>query len=166
MRDYIPRVSIYDSTRQHLRSDSKKQRHGLSWIIPNYHWPSRFLPLSFALLWSWVKAVKKRQPQTQSHVLATDVRIRLEYPATDGIREMLGTEEALNKYYVAISDISVVARCSCHGHSKFCIGPTMAQYCDCQHNTMVLIVTNVIHCLTIVLGCLLTEHMLTNVRVR
>lgn len=72
--------------------------------------------------------------QTQSHLLATNVRIRLEYPATDGM-EMLGTEDALNKYYYAISHISVVARCSCNGHSKFCRGPIMAQVCDCQHDT-------------------------------
>ena len=73
--------------------------------------------------------------QTQSYLMATNVRIRLEYPATDGM-EQANNRDHLSMYYFAISDISVVGRCSCHGHAKYCDGPTMAQWCKCEHDTM------------------------------
>lgn len=71
----------------------------------------------------------------QSGLLATNIRVRLEYPATDGL-EIHGNDEAMLKYYYAISDIEITGRCHCHGHANSCTGSRMDRKCSCQHNTM------------------------------
>lgn len=73
----------------------------------------------------------------QSFMLATNVRIRLEKPFSDGLGTLFPeTEEFLNKYYYAISDILVTGRCNCNGHAQYCTGPRMEETCECEHNTM------------------------------
>ena len=74
-------------------------------------------------------------PHIQSYMLATDVRIRLQYPGTDGL-EQINSEVTLNRYYYAISDIRIDGRCNCNGHAEFCDGEGMDQYCFCEHHTM------------------------------
>ena len=71
----------------------------------------------------------------QSYLEATDIRLRLEYPGTDG-REYINEEAILNQYYYAISDIRVDARCNCNGHAEFCDEVNGVESCDCQHFTM------------------------------
>ena len=66
---------------------------------------------------------------------ATDIRIRLEYPGTDG-REYINQESTLNQYYYAISSIRVDARCNCNGHAEFCDMRDGYEFCDCKHFTM------------------------------
>lgn len=72
----------------------------------------------------------------QNFMLATNVRVRLEYPFTDGLENLFQNEETLNRYYYAISDIVVTGRCNCNGHARDCTGPRMEETCDCEHNTM------------------------------
>ncbi|XP_028394884.1 laminin subunit beta-2-like [Dendronephthya gigantea] len=74
-------------------------------------------------------------PRIQSYMLSTHVRLRLEYPGTDGL-ELINSEVTLNRYYYAISDIRIDGRCNCHGHAEYCDGVGMDQYCFCEHNTM------------------------------
>ncbi|CAH3199440.1 unnamed protein product, partial [Porites evermanni] len=69
----------------------------------------------------------------QNFMLATNVRIRLEKPFTDGLGSLFPIEENLNKYYYAISDIVITGRCNCNGHAQFCTGPRMQETCDCEH---------------------------------
>jgi len=73
--------------------------------------------------------------EVQSGLLATNVRVRLEYPATDGL-EVHGSEDDLMKYYYAISDIEITGRCFCHGHANTCTGSRLERRCKCEHNTM------------------------------
>ena len=72
----------------------------------------------------------------QNFMLATNVRVRLEYPYTDGLEKLFQTEDTLNRYYYAISDIVITGRCNCYGHAQYCTGPRMEETCDCEHNTM------------------------------
>lgn len=72
----------------------------------------------------------------QNFMLATNVRIRLVYPPTDGLENMFQDEHILNKYYYAISDIVITGRCNCNGHAKYCTGPVMEETCECEHDTM------------------------------
>ncbi|XP_071820964.1 laminin subunit alpha-3-like isoform X3 [Apostichopus japonicus] len=65
----------------------------------------------------------------------TDLRIRLLYPATDGL-EHSGQILNLVKYYYAISDFGVFLICDCNLHSAFCTEADDGISCDCQHNTM------------------------------
>lgn len=72
----------------------------------------------------------------QEYLAATDLRIRMEYPATDGSENTNKDEKILNQFFYAISDLRVTARCQCHGHAKFCDSPNEGGYgCDCQHDT-------------------------------
>lgn len=71
----------------------------------------------------------------QNFMLATDVRVRLEEPFTDGLETLFPNEQTLNRYYYAISDIVITGRCNCHGHAKSCTGPRMEETCECEHNT-------------------------------
>lgn len=71
----------------------------------------------------------------QNFMLATNVRVRLEEPYTDGLGALFPTEEYLNKYYYAISDIVITGRCNCNGHAQYCTGPRMEETCECEHNT-------------------------------
>ncbi|XP_047134204.1 laminin subunit gamma-1 [Hydra vulgaris] len=70
-----------------------------------------------------------------SYLEATNIRLRLEYPGTDG-REFINEETTLSQYYYAISEIRVDARCNCNGHSEFCDFQDGVEKCDCNHNTM------------------------------
>lgn len=79
---------------------------------------------------------KYLDPKVQDYLLATDIRIQLEYPATDGLETLFEDEDTLNKYYYAISDVNIAGRCNCHGHAEYCQGLLMERFCDCQHNTM------------------------------
>ena len=72
-------------------------------------------------------------PDVQEYLLATDVRIQLEYPATDGYEKLF--DDVFNRYYYAISDVNVAGRCNCHGHAQYCVGELMERKCDCEHNT-------------------------------
>ncbi|XP_022780822.1 laminin subunit alpha-3-like isoform X1 [Stylophora pistillata] len=74
--------------------------------------------------------------EIQNYMLATNVRVRLEYPYTDGLEKLFQTEEILNKYYYAISDIVITGRCDCNGHAQYCTGPRMKETCECEHKTM------------------------------
>ena len=73
-------------------------------------------------------------PKIQSYLSATDIRLLLEYPGTDG-RENINSEATLNQYYYAISDVVVDARCHCHGHAEYCDFINGTELCDCQHFT-------------------------------
>lgn len=66
---------------------------------------------------------------------ATNIRLRLEYPGTDG-REYINEESTLNQYYYAITDLRVDARCDCNGHGEFCDVVNNEEVCDCNHFTM------------------------------
>ncbi|XP_068695326.1 laminin subunit beta-1-like isoform X2 [Montipora foliosa] len=74
-------------------------------------------------------------PDVQDFMLATNVRVRLEEPPSlDDIGLLFPTEENLNKYYYAISDIIITGRCNCNGHAQYCRGPRMDETCVCEHN--------------------------------
>ncbi|XP_048586843.1 laminin subunit beta-2 isoform X1 [Nematostella vectensis] len=75
-------------------------------------------------------------PEVQDYLSVTDVRLRLEYPASDGMELLYQDEQTLNKLYYAISNVEVTGRCSCHGHAMGCSGPIMSRRCECEHNTM------------------------------
>lgn len=66
---------------------------------------------------------------------ATDIRLRLEYPGTDG-QEYINKESPLNQYYYAITDLRVDARCDCNGHGEFCDVLDGFEECECHHFTM------------------------------
>ena len=68
------------------------------------------------------------------YLKASDIRVRLEYPGTDG-REYINQEETLNQYYYAISDFQIDARCDCQGHAEFCDTVNGTEVCDCKHFT-------------------------------
>lgn len=74
-------------------------------------------------------------PDMQDFMLATNVRVRLEEPFTDGLGILFPNEETLNRYYYAISDIVITGRCNCNGHAQYCTGPRMQETCECEHNT-------------------------------
>ena len=69
------------------------------------------------------------------YLAATDIRLRLEYPGTDG-REYINEESTLNQYFYAITDLRIDARCDCNGHGEFCDKRNGFEVCDCKHNTM------------------------------
>ena len=84
------------------------------------------------------------EKEIQNLINATDLRLRLEYPGTDGL-ETIKTEERLNRYFYAISDIQVFGRCQCNGHARNCEFPTKIlngksvyvnePKCMCEHHT-------------------------------
>ena len=75
-----------------------------------------------------------QSPIVQNYLSATDIRLLLEYPGTDGW-ENIDSSETLNQYYYAISDVVVDARCHCHGHAEYCDFKNGTEVCDCQHFT-------------------------------
>ena len=70
----------------------------------------------------------------QQYIKATGIRIRLEYPWTDG-NHVIQQEQFLNQYYYDITDVDINARCHCNGHGQFCIGNLNQLACRCVHNT-------------------------------
>jgi len=70
----------------------------------------------------------------QQYIKATGIRIRLEYPWTDG-NHVIQQEQFLNQYYYDITDVDINARCHCNGHGQFCIGSLNQLACRCVHNT-------------------------------
>lgn len=82
------------------------------------------------------------ESQIQNITQATDIRLKLEYPATDGFE---GSQNRINLqgYFYAISDIQVFGRCQCHGHGENCKFPENTEkdgfinipQCICKHNT-------------------------------
>ena len=74
------------------------------------------------------------QQSIQEYVVATDIRIRLEYPWTDG-NHVIQQEIYQNQYYYDVTDIQIYGRCHCSGHAPHCMGPLNQLYCDCQHFT-------------------------------
>ena len=98
-------------------------------------------PLYFSFLNCYTKETFW-DPQIQNLTEATDLRLRLEFPATDGLH-VTKQENNLRKYFYAISDIQVFGRCQCNGHGENCEfpeDPTNGGYinipkCLCRHNT-------------------------------
>ena len=72
--------------------------------------------------------------EVDKYLEATNIRLKLEYPGTDG-REYINEESTLNQYYYAISDFRVDARCDCNGHAEYCDIRDGIEICDCQHFT-------------------------------
>ncbi|KAL5012460.1 hypothetical protein ScPMuIL_011011 [Solemya velum] len=71
----------------------------------------------------------------QSFLTFSDIRIKLTYPGTDG-KEIFGNQQDFLKYYYAISDVKLVARCFCYQHASLCYdGPNGTSLCQCKHNT-------------------------------
>eukprot|EP00057_Strongylocentrotus_purpuratus_P033905 XP_793215.4 PREDICTED: laminin subunit beta-2 [Strongylocentrotus purpuratus] len=67
----------------------------------------------------------------------TDLRLRLLYPATDGL-EITGQSFSLIKYYYAISNIESYLTCNCNQHGRYCAPSPLNGnvVCECFHNTM------------------------------
>lgn len=70
----------------------------------------------------------------QRYLTATDIRIRLEYPWTDG-NHNFPQEQFLNQYYYDITNVDINGRCHCNGHGQFCEGDLSKLVCRCLHNT-------------------------------
>ena len=70
----------------------------------------------------------------QKHIQATDIRIRLEYPWTDG-NHIIPQEQFLNQYYYDITNVDINGRCNCNGHGQACFGSLDQLVCNCVHNT-------------------------------
>eukprot|EP00794_Sanderia_malayensis_P015666 gene15666-17246_t len=88
----------------------------------------KFNPMSFfpsANFW---------QASIQQYVMATDIRIRLEYPWTNG-NENINQQRVLNQFYYDITDLQVNARCHCNGHAPYCHSPQGQMVCFCKHET-------------------------------
>ncbi|XP_043914559.1 netrin-G2 [Protopterus annectens] len=62
----------------------------------------------------------------------TDLRLRLLRPALGGTYVQ---RDNLNKYFYAISNIEVTARCKCNLHANVCSFKDNNLQCECQHNT-------------------------------
>ena len=76
------------------------------------------------------------EPRYQEYLSATNVRLRMEYPATDGSENTNKDEDILNQFFYAISDVHITARCQCHGHAEFCDSPNMQGYgCACRNES-------------------------------
>ncbi|XP_038046622.1 laminin subunit alpha-1-like [Patiria miniata] len=66
----------------------------------------------------------------------TDLRLRLLYPATDGL-EWTYQFQSLIHYYYAISNIGTFLICNCNLHGKYChVNDNSETVCQCSHNTM------------------------------
>ena len=74
------------------------------------------------------------QPNIQAYTMATDIRIRLEYPWTDG-NHVIAQQSFLQQYYYDITDLQIFGRCHCSGHAPHCTGAAQQQVCACMHNT-------------------------------
>lgn len=97
-------------------------------------------PLYFSYLNCYTKETFW-DPKIQNLTEATDLKLRLEFPATDGFH-ISGARNDLEKYFYAISDIQVFGRCQCNGHGENCEFPedNSGGYkniptCICQHHT-------------------------------
>ncbi|CAH2316073.1 netrin-G2 isoform X1 [Pelobates cultripes] len=62
----------------------------------------------------------------------TDLRIRLLRPALGGTYVQ---RDNLKKYFYAISNIEVIARCKCNLHASSCNFRDGSLQCECEHNT-------------------------------
>ncbi|KAK2838245.1 hypothetical protein Q5P01_015457 [Channa striata] len=62
----------------------------------------------------------------------TNLRLRLLRPALGGTYVQ---RDNLLKYFYAISNIDVPARCKCHLHASQCVLKDATLHCDCDHNT-------------------------------
>ncbi|CAB1429812.1 unnamed protein product [Pleuronectes platessa] len=62
----------------------------------------------------------------------TNLRLRLLRPALGGTYVQ---RDNLLKYFYAISNIDVPARCKCHLHASRCLMRDATLQCDCEHNT-------------------------------
>ncbi|XP_056275084.1 netrin-G2-like isoform X2 [Pseudoliparis swirei] len=62
----------------------------------------------------------------------TNLRLRLLCPALGGT---FVQRNQLLKYFYAISNIDVPARCKCHLHASRCVLRDAALQCECEHNT-------------------------------
>uniref|UniRef100_A0A8C5WKK6 Netrin-G2 n=1 Tax=Leptobrachium leishanense TaxID=445787 RepID=A0A8C5WKK6_9ANUR len=62
----------------------------------------------------------------------TDLRIRLLRPALGGTYVQ---RDNLKKYFYAISNIEVIARCKCNLHANACNFRDGGLQCECEHNT-------------------------------
>ncbi|XP_029016803.1 netrin-G2 isoform X7 [Betta splendens] len=62
----------------------------------------------------------------------TNLRLRLLRPALGGTYVQ---RENLLKYFYAISNIDVPARCNCNLHASQCVQRDATMQCDCDHNT-------------------------------
>ncbi|XP_022106018.1 laminin subunit alpha-1-like [Acanthaster planci] len=66
----------------------------------------------------------------------TDLRLRLLYPATDGL-EWTQQYQSLIQYYYGISNIDTFLICNCNLHGKYCsVDDNSETVCQCSHNTM------------------------------
>ncbi len=101
-------------------------------------------PLYFSFLNCYTKETFW-DPKIQNLTEATDMRLRLEFPATDGLH-IHKQENYLQRYFYAISDIQVFGRCQCNGHGENCEFPEDTTNrrsltylnipkCICKHNT-------------------------------
>eukprot|EP00118_Oscarella_pearsei_P025062 m.307415 g.307415 ORF g.307415 m.307415 type:complete len:2013 (+) comp42255_c0_seq1:49-6087(+) len=73
-------------------------------------------------------------PALQEWVTATDVRVVLKELNTFR-DEAFGSPSALRRYFYAVQDFSVGARCKCNGHAAGCHDVDGDYVCDCRHNT-------------------------------
>ncbi|KAA0719716.1 Netrin-G2 Laminet-2 [Triplophysa tibetana] len=62
----------------------------------------------------------------------TDLRLRLLRPALGGTYVQ---KDNLMKYFYAISNVEVLARCKCHLHASQCLYMDGNLQCQCEHNT-------------------------------
>ncbi|XP_056588083.1 netrin-G2 [Triplophysa dalaica] len=62
----------------------------------------------------------------------TDLRLRLLRPALGGTYVQ---RDNLMKYFYAISNVEVLARCKCHLHASQCLYMDGNLQCQCEHNT-------------------------------
>lgn len=75
--------------------------------------------------------------ELQDWVTATDVRVQLLQPNTFGDEIYNDVDRTLRSYFYAVQDLSIGARCKCHGHASRCIEDPITQQikCDCEHST-------------------------------
>ncbi|XP_033642948.1 laminin subunit alpha-3-like isoform X2 [Asterias rubens] len=75
--------------------------------------------------------------ELQAFLEITNLRLKLLYPATDGL-EWTGQYYSLIRYYYAISNIDTFLICNCNLHGKFCYqdSNSLETICQCFHNTM------------------------------
>jgi hypothetical protein len=77
------------------------------------------------------------QQEIQKYLHITNLRFQLLSPGTNGMENGEKTEDKLNRIFYAISDLSIIGRCKCYGHARFCDYPESENQtrCECEHNT-------------------------------